>query len=94
MDKQVTVNSVYNDFWKPILFSDGMDGMIDVDQLKKELYDFWVLMDNVSKVYCHVTGNQISKPLTDVDVVISVVDEYYNEICLEHIEDMKEIENG
>ena len=88
MSKQTSVDQVWSDFWKPILFSDGM---IDVDQLKKELFDFSTLMDNVSKVYCHVTGNQSSKPLTDPDVVCSLADEYYNEICLEHIEDMKEI---
>ena len=86
MNEQSSVNQVYNEFWKPILFKDGM---IDVDQLKKELYDFHTLIDNVSKVYCHITGNQVSKSLTDPDVVCSLADEYYNEIYLEHIEDMK-----
>ena len=85
LTKQATVNSVYNDFWKPILFNNEM---IDVDQLKKELYDFWVMMQEVPKVYDHVTGGQVSKPLTHADVVNSLADEYYDKICHEYCEDM------
>ena len=83
------VEKKYQDFWKPLV---EKDGVVDMEQVKKELFDFATLIDNVAKVYCHVTGNQISKPLTDPDVVISVADEYYDGICQEHIEDMKEAE--
>lgn len=86
MNKQISVDQVYDDFWKNIIENDHG---IDIVQMKKELYDFWMMIQEVPKVYDHVTGGQVSKPLTSADVVNSLADEYYDGICQEHIEDMK-----
>lgn len=69
-----TVDEVYEDFWKPII---ERDGVLDIEQLKKELFDFWQVMERVPKVYCHVTGDQVSKLLTDADTVCNLADEHY-----------------
>ena len=74
--KEKTVEEVYQEFWVDIV---GLD-LNDHEQVKKELCDFSQLMDNISKVYCHITGDQISKPLTDPDVVCSVADGHYQEL--------------
>lgn len=74
---------VYADFWKPIL---EKDGQLSMDQLKRELYDFWVAMENVPKVYCHITGNLLSKINYDAQVVISAADDSYNQVAKENID--------
>ena len=84
--REMAEDDIYEEFWKPLIETDGK---LDMELLRKELYDFYIVIEEVSKVYCHITGNQISKPLTSADAVISVADEYYDKICLDHIEDMK-----
>ena len=84
MENEMDYEKVYQEFWVGMV---GLD-LNDHEQVKKELFDFSQLINNISKVYCHITGSQISKPLTDPDVVCSVADEYYNEICHEHCVDM------
>lgn len=77
----------FRDFWAPILLKDGV---LDVEQMKKELADFSLLIGNVSKVYDHVTGNAISKPLTDPDVVCRVADDHFNEQLRESLAEERE----
>lgn len=62
------------DFFKPIITK--KDGSINVTQLKKELADFNHLMDQVPKVYCHVTGGSLSKVMYKSDVVIDAFESY------------------
>lgn len=74
-----TPDSVYEDFWKPILETripgnKGASMAIDSVQLKKELFDYFFFMKDVALVYCHVTGGLISKPNTHADVVIGEAD--------------------
>lgn len=71
-----TVDSVYDDFWRPIL---EKDGELDIEQLKKELFDFCQLIDAAEKVYCHVTGGAASNPRTDPDVICTLADDHYSE---------------
>lgn len=73
----IEVERVWNELWRPIVCKRGQ---IDVEQVKKELYDYSVFMDNAARVYCHVTGGAISKINTDPDVVIAVADDYMDEL--------------
>ena len=57
----------YNEFWKPII---EKNGVLDIFQLKKELYDWHFAMGEVAKVYCEVTGGQLSKPTYYAEGVI------------------------
>lgn len=76
---QEEVEHCWETHWKDLVCN--KDGTVDMDQVKKELYDFWQVMDRVPKVYDHVTGNQVSKILTDPDVVCRLADDHYNQVC-------------
>jgi len=65
----------YEKFWKPII--ENPDGTINMEQLKKELSDFSMVMENVTNVYCHITGSTLSKCTYHAHVVTNMADEYY-----------------
>lgn len=81
------VNKDYEIFWKDIV---EKNGLIDIEQVKKELYDYHVMMNEVSKVYDSITGGRISKPNTASHHVISYADEAINAAYDEGWEDAKE----
>ncbi len=87
MINKYDVEQVYQDFWKDIICDD--DGNIDVDQLKKELRDFYVMIKEVPKVYCGVTGGMLSKCLYDADVVLGIFEEKYasKAVSVDYLED-------
>lgn len=64
-----------DEFWKEIIYKDGK---IDEEQVLKELADFGFVMTELSKVYCHITGGLLSKPMYYAEGVISKADEYYD----------------
>ena len=76
MRKQYDVEEEW-EFWKEIVCNE--DGTINVEQLKKELCDFSLMIGEVPKVYCAVTGNMLSKPTYYADTVISIFDEKYRD---------------
>lgn len=75
------VEKCWQDFWAPIC---SPDGNLDLEQIKKELFDYWNLMDGASKVYDHVTGRKVSKILTKPEIVIELADQHYQDIEWEH----------
>lgn len=68
---------LYEEFWKPILENDGI---LNVDQVKRDLWDFHKLIENIPKIFDHITGGACTKPLTDPSVVCSLADEYYQDL--------------
>ena len=83
------VEESWNTFWQGIILNE--DGSINLDQVKCELADFRVLIDNVPMVYDHVTGGQCSKHLTDVSVVNGLHDDHVNKIIEEREEELFEL---
>ena len=76
----------YRLYWKDIV--EKPDGSLDVEQVKKELFDFHAVIEEVSKAYDAITGGKFSKPLTAHDYIIQAVDD-----CTEKaIEDRKQDE--
>jgi hypothetical protein len=63
----------FEEFWRDIVTTG--DGALDVDQVKRELYDYHRLMRDASRVYYEATGGQVSKPNTRPDAVIAIVAE-------------------
>jgi hypothetical protein len=57
---EADVQAMFDDYWAPLVTRD--DGELDAEQVKKELYDYKVMMDNVSELYIDITGGQLSKP--------------------------------
>lgn len=78
------VEDVWSTFWKPIIVKDN--GQIDLDQLKKELFDYHTIMGEVARVYCHISGNRVSKPNTAAEVLISMYDEAVTQTPKEIVE--------
>lgn len=74
-----TPDKVWNEFWKPLFEADEHHRPQEA-QVKNELFDYWQVMERVPKVYCHITGHQLSKLLYDADVVCNAADEHYQKI--------------
>ncbi|MFA5395715.1 MAG: hypothetical protein WC346_06820 [Methanogenium sp.] len=62
----------FEDFWKDIIIKKGK---IDLEQVKKELHDYHILLKEVPEVYMEVTGGRISKPNTRAFEVIGEFNE-------------------
>lgn len=70
---------VYEEFWKELVTHD--DGSINMDAIKRELFDFYITIQEVSKTYDAITGGKLSKPNTDSSYIIDAVAEYYNDFA-------------
>jgi chaperonin cofactor prefoldin len=80
---------VYNPlsaFWKEI-YPAGMTAQ-DID---KELSDLEFVADQLGKVYSHLTGGVLSKPMYYAEVINSLHDDYITDIVNEHLEEQKEV---
>lgn len=71
----------WNSFWKDIIVDENGD--IKLDQLKRELADYSMIIENVSTVYCELTNSRMSKPHYHASSVISCV----NSVQEEYVED-------
>ena len=85
-DKEV--ERVWNDFWKPLLTKEGYG--VSLDLIKRELFDYYKMLDNVPKVYMAVTGGLLSKPNYDAATVISVYEDQLNKHVEECVQDALE----
>lgn len=74
MKKERDYKQVYDEFWKDIV---EKDGVLDADQVKRELSDYSFMLEEVPKVYCEVTRWKISKPNTYAFEVIDEFNESY-----------------
>lgn len=84
--KEVESENRSLDFWKDIIVKGNT---LDIEQVKRELHDYHVILENVSKVYMHVTGGKVSKENTLAGVVCELADEHYEELYQEEAPDGK-----
>ena len=56
------VEQIYNDFWKEIV--ENEDGSLNKDQVMRELYDYYYVIDNCECAYDLMSDGRISKPNT------------------------------
>lgn len=77
----------WKDNWEEILMKDGV---VDLEQLKKELFDFSNLINDATKVYCHVSGGRLSYPSYSAKTVISAYEDYIESLYEFWEEDFKE----
>jgi hypothetical protein len=82
------VEETWNDFWKEIVCKP--DGTLNVEQVKKELHDYKIVMDCASKAFDAVTGGRVSKPNTDPGWVEQFAEEHYRSIFEEELKEGKE----
>ena len=69
------VEQVYQDFWKEIICD--KDGNIDIEKVKNELCDYYIMLQEVPKVYIEITDGLLSKPLYDAEIVLGVFRDRY-----------------
>jgi hypothetical protein len=67
------VQKVWDEFWVDILCKE--DGLLDLDQMKRELSDYHMLLQNMPSILMEATGGRVSKPNTDRSVVIQLIQE-------------------
>lgn len=60
---------VWEEFWKDIVCN--KDGSINVEQVKKELCDYNFMLEQVPKVYSHITNGLLGKPNYKAETVIN-----------------------
>lgn len=65
----------YEVFWKGII--ENEDGTLNVDQLKRELSDYIMVMDNCALAYCLMTDQAISKQNTLFSEVEGIFENIY-----------------
>ena len=75
MNTEDKVEAIWETIWKEIL--EHSDGTPDMKAIKKELADYVILFKSVQTAYSRLTGGEITHPFTQLDVLISYVDLYY-----------------
>ena len=70
MEIDEEVEKEYQEFWKDIV--ENEDGTLNKEQVKKELCDFSMVMDNCTRAYVEMTCNLISKPNTKFFEVLRI----------------------
>jgi len=70
------IEQVWREVWEPIV---APKGVLELQPIMAELYDYYVFMGEVSKVYDACTGGRISKPNTKAEAVIAVIGDFYAE---------------
>ena len=66
------VEQVWQEFWAPRVTSNGV---LDPEQVKRELFDYHHLLQEVPQVYDYITSGRISKPNTYASEVIGQAQE-------------------
>ena len=78
MNTEDKVEAIWETIWKEIL--EHSDGTPDMKAIKKELCDYVTLFHHTQTTYSMLTGGEITNPFTQLDVLISYVDLYYEEM--------------
>jgi hypothetical protein len=81
------VEKVWRDFWVPLVAPNGTP---DMGLIKNELSDFHHLIEQVPKVYMHVTGGMVSKHMTRASVVCSLHDDHVTELVEEREKEVRD----
>lgn len=71
------IEKVWQDFWLPIV---APDGVVDLQQIKRELFDFHTVIREVPKVYREITGNLFSKANTQTGYIIEAAEQHYRRL--------------
>jgi hypothetical protein len=90
-EMQAAVEKVWTEFWVPIFTRDQqIEPHIPpyspfIEFIKAELFDYHQMMSNTAALMCEVSGGQVSKPLTDYEVVEELAREHYNRFFKEDV---------
>lgn len=74
-DGEKSVEELYQEFWKDIV--ENEDGTLNIGQVKKELSDYSMIMDNCAMAYTEMSCGNISKPNTYFSEVKKIFEENF-----------------
>lgn len=83
-NKDVKINDyekTFDEFWADIVLNSL--GEPNIDQIKRELHDARIFMQEGSLVYDNITGGKFSKVTTDHKYIIEAAQEYYEYVFKE-----------
>ena len=86
MDKNYEKN--WDELWADIILN--KDGSVNIEQVKKELSDYSVFMENCSYVYDYITNGKISKPNTHWRSVTSEAEYIFQKKLEEAMQEYKD----
>lgn len=66
------VVELFTTYWAPLVMKGDQ---FDTLAVARELYDYWIVVTEVSRVYGHVTGGRLTKPNTAAFHIIAAHDE-------------------
>ena len=76
--------------WKPLLFTEGN---LDEQKIKNEMLDLIFCYDQISEVYCNLTGGQLSYAnYYSDDIICAIEDLHYDKECVQS--DIKDMIKG
>lgn len=84
-------NRIWVEFWLPILR--GKDGQPNLEAIKNELADYYFMLQEVPKVYSHVTGGRFSNPDCKSETINAASDDHYEERFMKYLLESSESEN-
>lgn len=79
-------NEIYDKFWKEIV---EVGGVIDIEQVKKELADYWFILQQVPKVYGAITKGKLTKPNYYASEVIAEYEDCVNKLVEEELKEQE-----
>lgn len=88
MSDEKDYEQVWKECWEEICTNE--DGSLNLDQIKRELYDYWFMLENVPVVYEHITGGLLSKTNYYASSVIEAADNYQQRLWKEYEEEFRE----
>jgi hypothetical protein len=71
----------WSGFWKPLLLTGGK---WSERKIRNELHDLVFVVDQVSDVYCYITGSQLSKPMYYADTIKTAYDQSVDDASREY----------
>lgn len=80
-----SAEEIWQEEWKEICTDE--QGNIDLEQIKKELSDFSMMLEEVPKVYCHITDSTLSKPNYKAQAVIDVFEDRKREDIIQTLKE-------
>jgi hypothetical protein len=84
MKEEIQAEKDFEEIWKPLLMTDNK---LDMKKVKNEMIDLIFVYRQVGKVYQHLTGNLLSKPMYYAETIIQKHDEIVQEAYEEGLEE-------
>ena len=75
MSENETVESVFESHWKGLVCDDS--GLLILERVKNELFDYYNMIDRMTIITCEVTGNVLSYPNYPAETILELFREHY-----------------